>query len=436
MLAGCGEKATTEESRTSKAETEKELLTAESFTENVKDPEIEAENVFLSSTLLNDGDSTFTADVTSEDALKFSIAATDFSLDLFRKTASGAGNEMISPVSVMYALAMASNGAKGKTLSQIEYVMGMTKDAMNQYLGAYMNSLPCGETYSLSVANSFWMRDRYSVGVVPSYLTDLRSYYNADVLSAPFDENTVKDMNDWISEKTNGMIDNAVNDVSYFEAMLINALTFEAEWEQIFFIENVKEKTFTTADNNIVTAEVMVQKMYPSNKNYFENENSKGFIKYYSDQKYAFVAMLPDEGITLDKFIDTLDGETVNSLITNAEECHVNISLPKFESRYKKSLKSELSSLGIKDAFNITADFSGINPTSPVFLSDVVHKTYIKVHEKGTEAAAVSLATMNGSSRPPEEIKEVHLNRPFVYMIIDCENSVPLFLGTVTDPTK
>ena len=80
MLAGCGEKATTEESRTSKAETEKELLTAESFTENVKDPEIEAENVFLSSTLLNDGDSTFTADVTSEDALKFSIAATDFSL--------------------------------------------------------------------------------------------------------------------------------------------------------------------------------------------------------------------------------------------------------------------------------------------------------------------------------------------------------------------
>lgn len=405
-------------------------------------PEVKAENVYLSSTMLNATDSSFTpddtqSDTTPADNLKFSIAATDFSLKLFRETATGNDNEMISPLSVMYALAMASNGAKGETLAQIESVMGMTVDDMNLYLSSYIKNLPNGEKYFLSVANSFWMRDSYSEGVTANYLIDLRNYYNADVLSAPFNADTVKDINDWVSDKTDGMIENAVSDVSDLESILINAVSFEADWQVPFAIDLVKDKVFTTANGSEVTAKLMTDRLYPSSKNYFENENSKGFIKYYKDQKYAFVAMLPNEGVTLEEYINTLNGETVNSLITNAEGCYVNISLPKFESKYENSITDELGALGIKDAFDpSTADFSGINPTFHVYISNAVHKTYIKVHEKGTKSGSLTAIDLAVSDATNDGIKEVHLDRPFVYMIIDCENSVPLFFGTVTDPTK
>ena len=365
-------------------------------------------------------------------------AVTDFALRLFRASEKSGENTLISPLSVLCALSMTANGAEEETLREMEAVLGMTKEELNLYLYSYVKSLPQDEKYKLSLANSIWFTEDESFSVNRDFLQTVADYYGADIYKAPFNNQTLRDINNWVKQKTDGMIPKVLDEISPETVMcLINALAFDAEWSDMYCELQVQDGKFTREDGVKQDAEFM----YSSESTYLEDDNATGFIKYYKRGKYAFVALLPKENVSVSEYIATLDGESLHKLLSNPQRAEVNAAIPKFESEYDVEMSNILKSMGMTAAFDENnADFGrlGSSTAGNIYISRVLHKTYISVAEQGTKAGAATVVEMNDGGAPgePEVPKQVYLDRPFVYMLIDCENNIPFFIGTMTDIEK
>lgn len=359
---------------------------------------------------------------------------TDFAIRLFKASNENGKNTLISPLSVLCALAMTANGAEEETLAQMEEVLGMTTDELNLYLYSYMKNLPQGDKYKLSLANSIWFTEDERFTVNQDFLQTNADYYGADIYKAPFDKQTLKDINNWVKQNTDEMIPEILDQIPSEAIMyLVNALAFEAEWSEIYEKHQVKDGEFTKEDGT----KQDVKFMYGSEGTYFEDEKATGFMKRYKGGKYAFVAMLPNEGVSVSEYIASLDGESLNALLANPQYATVRTSIPKFETEYKVEMSDILQSMGITEAFDMyNADFEGLGTSTDgnIYISRVLHKTFISVGEKGTKAGAATIVEMkDGAAAEPTEPKEVYLDRPFVYMLVDCENNIPFFIGTMMD---
>ncbi|SHE87119.1 serpin B [Thermoanaerobacter uzonensis DSM 18761] len=362
---------------------------------------------------------------------KFINNTADFSIEIFKKLIDHKKNSLISPLSVMLALAMTANGADKETLSQMEKVLGknMPLEELNKYLYTYVMKLPNEEKSKLNIANSIWFKEG---DLTPSknFLQANADYYGADIFKAAFDSSTVSDINNWVKSKTDGMIDKILNKIGPEDVMyLINAVAFDAEWETVYEKHNIYEDVFTDINGNKQKAEFM-----KSEENfYIEDEEVIGFIKPYAKNHYSFVVILPNENISVNEYIKTLTGEKFINLIKNAKTTLVHASLPKFKYDYEINLNSTLESLGMKDAFSPEkANFTklGTSSVGNIFISEVLHKTFISVDEKGTKAGAVTSVDMTSTGMPVNP-KIVKLDRPFVYAIIDNKTNLPIFIGTV-----
>ena len=172
---------------------------------------------------------------------------------------------------------------------------------------------------------------------------------------------------------------------------------------------------------------------------YLNDGQATGFVKYYRDPRYSFAAVLPNEGVSLDEYIASLDGEKLQNLLNTKEYCEVNTKMPKFEFDYELNMNDTLKALGMPTAFLPgIADFSGLNDLEgmPTWIGKVIHKTHIDLSESGTKAAAVTAVIMEaGCAIEPDkpEPKEVTLDRPFLFMIVDNTTELPIFIGTVKD---
>jgi serpin B len=246
-------------------------------------------------------------------------------------------------------------------------------------------------------------------------------------------------MNQWINKNTNGMIKEMISDISDSAVMfLINALTFEAEWQEEYQEFQVNTGKFTGEDGKTRGVDFM-----ESEENYYlENGLGTGVIKPYSGGKTAFVALLPKESMTVEDYLRDLTGAALYDMIKNRQNTPVITKIPKFEMEYALSMADILKQMGMTDAFDEDlADFTGlgVSEAGNIFVSDVIHKAYINVDEKGTEAGAATAVIMtDGASAVLDEPepKYVILDRPFVYMILDLENQVPLFMGTYMMPEE
>ncbi len=358
------------------------------------------------------------------------VLTNDFALELFKKSFAEEGNTIISPMSVLCALAMTANGAKGETQVQMEEVLGMSVDQLNQAVYTYLNSLPDEEKCKVTLSNSIWFTEHARFTPNKEFLQTNADYYGAEIYEAPFDHSTVKDINHWIKNKTDGMIENMIQEIPASAIMfLINALTFDAEWAQIYEDYQIRGGKFTMEDGQTR----YVDYMHSQVNDYLESEHGIGFMKHYKGAKCAFAAFLPKEGMTVKEFLNTLDGEELARIFANVQNVPVETQLPKFEAEYETSMVEMLKGLGMIDAFDIeAADFSGLGTSEGgnIYIDEVLHKAYINVDEKGTEAGAVTVVvTADGASMEIEKPKSVILDRPFVYMIVDLENQVPLFVG-------
>ena len=354
----------------------------------------------------------------------------DFSLRLFQNCLQDGENTLVSPLSVLSALGMTANGADGKTLTQMEDTFCLTTEEINRNLYAYTHNLPQGNKYKLSLANAIWFRDREGLSFEEDFLQTNADWYDAGLYQAPFDDSTLKEINDWVETNTDGMIKDILDKIQDDAVMyLVNALAFDAEWETIYKEYQICSGIFTTAEG-----EAQVVEMMRSEEScYLEDEYATGFVKYYADRSYAFAALLPNEGTSLAEYAASLDGERLNKLLADAQTVTVYAAIPKFENEYDIEMSQVLQAMGMTDAFDPNlADFSGMGHSARgnIFINRILHKTFIAVDDKGTKAGAATLVEM-ADEAAPMDIKIVYLDRPFLYMLIDCEENMPIFIGTL-----
>ncbi|MCQ2529388.1 MAG: serpin family protein [Saccharofermentans sp.] len=355
---------------------------------------------------------------------------TNFSIELLKNSYEG-NNTMVSPLSVMAALGMTMNGADAETLAQMEEMMGMSLDEVNELMYIY-NEMYCGE--EIKQANSIFLNSKNNYTIQQDFRQSIVDYYNSDIQVGLFDDSMVKYINEFVDTNTNHRIDSIINklDPDRDEMVLVNALTFDAKWGSPFEGDAIHDREFTMENGETFTVSMMFDEIYGG---YLCGDNEEGFIKRYEDGNYAFVALLPEEGMTMADYLATLDADEINAMLLQGGDGDVCLGLPAFETNYENTLVPALKNMGMVDAFGRDANFTKMltkadGEDAELYVSDVIHKTYIKVDSEGTEAAAATAVVMVDKATAVEvDTHFVTLDRPFVYMIVDCNTNMPVFIG-------
>ena len=352
--------------------------------------------------------------------------AADFTMELFNAAYEG-GDALISPVSVLAALAMAEAGAEGETLAQMEEVFGVDAETMRLALSAYMSSVAGTEA---KTANAIWFRDDGSFKPNEDFLADCASFAGTEVFADEFTSALAGKINGWIEKHTDGMVTDVLDKVDSDAVMyLVNALAFEADWAEQYREQQIRPGVFRAEGGELET-----ELMYSDESVYLEGEGFTGFMKPYKGGRYAFAALLPTG--SLDALLGSLTGEKLAAALEGAEHTAVETATPKFACESSFELSDALKALGMTDAFDgALADFGGMGESAQgnIFINRVLHKTFIEADGLGTRAGAATVVEMNEESAMiVEDVKQVFLDRPFAYMIVDTQYNVPLFFGVVT----
>ncbi len=373
----------------------------------------------------------------SEPDIAYIDSVGDFSWQLLQQTVKKDGNVLVSPASVYLALAMTLNGADSTTreaMLEVLSAQGLTVEQINaasrDWMALLMNT---GNKTRLTVANSIWYRDGFDPD--PAFLQNNADYYAAAAKTLDFSLPTAKDtINAWVKSSTNGLIDTIIDEIDPRDIMyLINAVYFKAQWMSEFYANSTADGTFG-APSGDKTVKFMHQ---TSSFDYLSNNNGEGLLMPYSDGRFAFVAILPTAGMSVRELVAATDAASFAELLKTRETMSIELSLPKFETRFDTSLKDSLTAMGMAAAFDPgVADFSLMNSgrRQDLYIDEVLHKTFCRVDEMGTEAAAVTAVISRGTSMPVSN-KQLVFDRPFVYGIVDTATGLPLFLGIMDDPS-
>jgi len=344
-----------------------------------------------------------------------------FAFELQKTLSSNTENIFISPYSISSALAMTYLGAKNNTKTVMETTMFYDKNtakafkSLNKTLESYSDS-----NLTLNIANALWVDKNIKL----KYFFKRKN--KKCFKSAVYPKNTAEEINKWASDNTNNKIKKIVDDkdVNSSKLILTNAVYFNAEWKYPFITKSTKRDKFTTAENK----EVSVEMMYHKEKyKYFENKGLQAIELPYKGDNLSMIIVMPKTSVS------NFNINNYNDVLRGLKTEEIKLYLPKFEFESSFKLKDALSTMGMKDAFTPNADYSGISKQK-LFISDVIHKTFIGVNEKGTEAAAVTAVLMRVTSVKPHPIKEFKVNRPFIVIIKDIKTNSILFMGSIVNP--
>jgi serpin B len=369
-------------------------------------------------------------------------AMAGFGWNLLRSSASNDGNLLVSPASVHLALAMTTNGAADTTRDQMLALLtagGLDMAGLNDAARAALARWNLTDAEDrLTIANSIWFDQAFTPE--PAFLQANADHYAAAARQLDFKVPAAIDaINGWVKEATRGVIPTIIEEIPDETVMyLVNAIHFKADWAEPFDANDTRERTFHVPGGN-VEADFMHR---GGPMQYLDGEDMQGVMLPYKGGRFAFFAILPDEGVTprdlLAQYTDEQLQYYLTVLQTNKANFSVGLALPRFETAYKDSLKNELIAMGMGDAFDpAVADFSGIHQVlgTDLYIGDVLHKTFCRVDEKGTEAAAVTAVQIDLESMPVYDV-EMTFDRPFLYGIVDLESSLPLFVGVLENPVE
>ncbi len=356
---------------------------------------------------------------------RFTKAVTDFSESLFRKSMVKGENLVLSPISVSYAITLTANGAYGDTLAEFNQLNGGIPLAeMNEYLFWHAVNLKSTRQSKVTVANSVWADNTFPIN--SQFCWVAQKYYNADAQNADFsDDATAEQINQWVSERTEGMIDKVLESApADLTMMIINTILFDGKWETAYEESDVWSGIFLNYDGT----EDSAQMLNSHEQTYFTGKGYEGFSKQYLDG-YRFIALLPKEGTDVYDFAAQLDwSDVIDDALTANDEAICN--LPKFEYETESPLNEILQSMGLQTAFTENADFRGLaeNGEQNLCISSVKQKAKISLNESGTKAAAYTEVVLTKG-----ENRILTFNRPFVYAIVDGETGIPVFMGVLAD---
>jgi serpin B len=370
---------------------------------------------------------------------------TDFAFNLYQLVKKEDGNFFYSPYSISLALAMTYAGARGQTEEQMAAAMNiqLSQDKLHpafNYLDLELNSGgegakgKDGEGLQLNIVNAIWGQEEYEF--LDEFLDTMAENYGAGIRLLDFISEAEKariTINDWVSENTEGKIEDLIPQgaVDFLTRLVLtNAIYFNAAWAHPFDENMTRDSAFYLLDGNTVNVPMMHQ---TESFGYAAGDYYQVVELPYDGQELSMVVIIPQEG-RFGEFESQLDSELVSGILNELELENVALTMPKFTFDSELSLKETLADLGMIDAFSPSqADFSGIDGTRNLVITDVFHKAFVAVDEEGTEAAAAT-AVIVGLTAAPEEPIEVTLDRPFMFLIRDIETGTILFVGRVMNP--
>ncbi len=357
---------------------------------------------------------------------------TGFTLNLIKTVNSSYNsNYLISPYSVEIALNMLKEGASFNTLTEIENVVG-TRD-----IGKVSSDV--------KVANAMFVKNENKKNILDSFYSTIKNNYDAEILYDDFKTPDV--INNWVNQKTDGMIGKILDSINEnFVMGLANAIAIDVKWGSPFECVLTDSAEFTKIDGSKYNVEMMNKSFKNEAFKYFIMDDAKGVILPYQgegDSNLEFVGILPNDDVSL--YVESLTEDKLDEIDKEAKptssKVHLVLALPRF--KYDFSLDNfmdVLQTMGINDAFNPdAASFKNVSKKLPLYIETAIHKTYIDLNEKGTKAAAVTFFGATAGAmieREEPQIIEIKFDKPFVYMIRDSKTKEIIFFGVTYEPNE
>ena len=367
-----------------------------------------------------------------------SAEANRFAFDLFQQVNTEDKNYFISPLSTSLALSMTANGTAGETAAQMKDVLGFeefTYEQMNGFFKKMSAELKKADQLTeLGIANSVWILEGFPV--YEKFKDIVRTWYLAQIEELDFFSPTaIQTINDWCAAKTNGKIDEIIDEIPPSMVMyLINALYFKGTWTYSFDKEASYSDRFYGDDGSSPLTDFMIQtETFP----YLDHELCQVAELPYGNEAFSMVLMLPKPGVHVDRmikeFMNTQKWDIIARELKDSER-KLTVSMPKFRFEYEKDLIPTLQAMGMIIPFmEGMADFSNMSPSGGLYIGLVKQKTYVEVNEEGTEAAAVTVVGVEKSAIEPDDPLPFYVNRSFVYVIKEKSTGIILFMGKMSD---
>lgn len=380
-------------------------------------------------------------EVSDDDLAALSAGNRAFAFDLYQAVRGERGNLFYSPYSVSLALAMTYAGARGATEAEMAQTLHYTlpQDRLHPAFNATDLALATPSdaegSFRLNIANAVWGQQGYALE--PAYLDTLAVHYGAGLRLADFTDPTQREkarqaINTWVDNATEGKIpvlldEGVLTDLT--RLVLANAIYFKADWEAPFMPEGTTEMPFTLLDGSQVPAPTMSRR---AGTGYAAGDDVEALELTYVGGRASMVILLPAAG-TFQDFEAGLNADTVEGLIDRMQTADLQLYVPRFQYAANLDLAGTLAGMGMPSAFDPNAaDFSGMDGQRNLVLTDVIHRAFVAVDEKGTEAAAATGVVAGVTSMP----QVVTVDRPFVYLIRDRETGTVLFVGRVLNPLE
>lgn len=364
----------------------------------------------------------------------------NFAFDIFSRinNTEPDKNLFISPLSISTALSMTANGAVGETKQGIKNTLHQDDLSDNEINEAYKTLVEyitnLDPRVTMSLANSNWYKEEYHIEEV--FRKILLDYYNAEVNATNFNDAATKDLiNGWIEDQTNGKIKDMIDQIPSNVVMyLINAIYLKATWQYQFEKDKTDKMDFTLMDGSTVKTDMMFSDGIKAN--FYMNENIHFIELPYGNGQFVFTILLPDNPQSLNDLISNININTLNNYLESADTSTFKVYLPKFKIEYKITLNEILGQMGMAQSFSGNADFSDLFVEElDLFISRVLHQSFLEVDEEGTEAAAATVVEIVETSVGPNEKPSVLLiDQPFVFFIREKHTNAILFSGKLINP--
>jgi serpin B len=360
----------------------------------------------------------------------------NFAFNFYREIAVKKGNIFISPISISSALSMTYAGAVGETAEQMKKALSFSLPRENLFPAfktLFQKINKKNSSHELCIVNSIWPHENYKFR--EDFITLLKNYYGVEIQYLNYNrpQEACEIVNKWIEEKTKDKIKDLlsappVNDLT--KLILVNAIYFKGQWEKEFDKKDTKAMPFKISQQENINVNMMNKKMETG---YFEDEDLQVLSLPYKGNEISFYAVLPKKDFGIDELEQKLDSAKFAEMKKKIRQEEVKIFLPKFKVTVSSSLEKYFKQLGMVDAFNKKADFSGMDGTNALYISAILHKAFVELNEEGTEAAAATAVVMGLKCIPPA-MPTFKADHPFIFLICGKDGEI-FFMGRISNPT-
>lgn len=379
------------------------------------------------------------------EGIKKVVAANNqFALKLYPRLAEAGKNVFYSPYSISVILAMAYEGARGKTADEMRSVLQIPEDLVlrRSNFARMINEINMGnKSYTLSTANALWVQKDHAL--LKEFMEVTRKYYAAKASNLDFvkaTEASRQTINRWVEEQTKGKIRELLqneNVTTLTKLILTNAIYFKGTWQRQFDKKKTKDDDFTTDTGK--TVRVPMMRMLGEEFYYVDAGSLQALELPYKGGELSMLILLPKLGSSIKELETSISVKMLSRLRGALVKEEVHTYIPKFKLEERYPLSKALEAMGMTSAFTLGADFSGMDGGKDLYISDVIHQALVEVSEEGTEAAAATsvISAPTGPAGGMHASPPVfYADHPFMFFVQQRKTGNILFMGTVMNPKQ